>query len=81
MVFFAEISFRNMDSSAAVEDTDPARIGEFEPRITSCGAVVGRRVPRARRPAPTPRWDDAIRVRPVRGGMRRGGCAVFAVHR
>jgi len=46
------VFFRNMDSSAATEER--ARIGEFEPPITSCGVVVGRRVPRARRPAPTP---------------------------
>ena len=80
MVFFAEISFRNMDSSAAVEERI-RRVSAFEPRNTSCGAVVGRRGPRAHRPAPTPRWEDATRLRPGKRGLRRGGCAVFAVHR
>jgi len=73
------VFFRNMDSSAATEER--ARIGEFEPPITSCGVVVGRRVPRARRPAPTPGGKTPPVSAPVRGGPRRGGCAVFAVHR
>ena len=45
MALFPEISFRNMDSSAAVEERIRARIRELEqlePRITSCGIVVER---------------------------------------
>ena len=41
MVCFPEISFRNKGQLGGGGGTDPARIGEFEPRITSCGIVVG----------------------------------------
>ena len=71
MVFFAEISFRNGQLGGG-GGTDPARIGEFEPSITFCGVVVGRRVARAR-PAPTPRSEDATRVRPGKRGSATGG--------
>ena len=81
MVFFAEISFRNMDSSAAVEERI-RRVSASLSRASHSAASwsgegwqgQGQHQHQDRKTPPA--------SAPVRGGLlRAGSCAVFAVHR
>jgi hypothetical protein len=75
MVFFAEISFRNMDSSAAAEEWIRRGSASLSRASHPAASWLGEGCQ-----GPADRKTPPVSA-PVRGGLRRGGCAVFAVHR
>lgn len=81
MVFFAEISFRNMDSSAAVGERirrASARLSRASYPAASWSGEGGQGPAGQHQGRKTP----PVSAAPIREGLRRAGsCAVFTVHR